>query len=107
MTIGGRSMRMLQWLAMFCLLTSAGFAEENYPPLKGKFDPKKTMNDLPLVYSDDFESGKADRWEPTDKSAWTVKDQSGNKIYALIKKKSDFKTPVRSPFNRSLLKDVE
>src|SRR5690606_37588448 len=62
---------------------------------------------LPLLYSGDFEQGNAKRWEPTDKSAWTVKDQGGNKIYALIKKKSNFKTPVRSPFNRSLLKDVE
>jgi hypothetical protein len=82
-------------------------AQENYPPLKGEFEPKKTLNDLPLVFSDDFESGTADRWEPTDKSAWTVKDQGGNKVYALTKKKSDFNPKHRSPYNRSLVKDVE
>jgi hypothetical protein len=99
-------MRITSWLAVFCLLATALRAQEPYPPLKREFQPKKTMHDLPLVFSDDFESGKAEHWEPTDKTAWKVVDQAGNKVYALIKKKSDFKTPVRSPFNRSLVKDV-
>ncbi len=100
-------MKILTGLAAFCLLaTIAARAEDAYPPLKGEFHPKKTMHDLPLVFSDDFESGKAAHWEPTDKTAWTVKDQAGNKVYALTKKKSNFKTPVREPFNRSLVKGV-
>ena len=33
-------------------------------------------------------------------------DQDGNHVYSQFKKKSDFKPPVRSPYNRSLLKDV-
>ena len=94
------------WLAVFCLMTTAGTAQENYPPLKEKFEPKKTFLELPLVFQDDFESGKADRWEPTDKTAWTVKDQGGNKVYALTKKRSNFNPKVRSPYNRSLVKDV-
>jgi hypothetical protein len=65
------------------------------------------MQDMPLVFKEDFESGKSDRFEPTDESAWTIKDQGGNKVYSLTKKKSDFKTPVRSPFNRALVKDIE
>lgn len=90
-----------------CLLAGGIQAEENYPPLKEKFEPAKTMNDLPLVYSDDFSAGQTKNWEPTDKTAWTIKTQGGNKVYALTKKKSQFNPPVRSPYNRSLVKDVE
>ncbi|MCA9071448.1 MAG: hypothetical protein KDA84_21115 [Planctomycetaceae bacterium] len=100
-------MRMASWLAFACLLTTALPAEEPYPPLKEEFQPEKTMKGMPLVFSEDFESGNAKRWEPTDKTAWTVKDQGGNKVYALIKKRSKFNPPVRSPYNRSLAKDVE
>ena len=101
-------MRGFCWFVAGVLLVANGFAQEtSYPPLKAKFKPAKAMNELPLVFSDDFESGKANRWEPTDKTAWTVKDQGGNKVYALTKKRSKFNPPVRSPFNRSLVKDVE
>lgn len=100
-------MRIIQWSIALCLVTSVALAQESYPPLKSQFQPKNEMHEMPLVFSDDFESGKAGRWEPTDKTAWTIKEQGGNKVYALTKKKSDFKTPVRSPFNRSLVKDLE
>lgn len=60
---------------------------------------------LPLILHEDFSAG-ADRWEPTDKSAWELQTEGEKKIFALIKKQSDFKPPVRSPFNRALLKDV-
>lgn len=62
---------------------------------------------VPLVLAEDFEQGKAARWEPTDPTAWTMGEKDGNHFYSLIKKQSDFKPPVRSPFNRALLKDVE
>jgi len=68
--------------------------------------PPQTLNGRPLVFSDDFESGKADHWEPTDSSAWKVVEQDGNYVYSEFKRKSEFKPPVRSPYNRSLLKDV-
>ncbi len=100
-------MRRLQCSALVCLFASAAFAQDAYPPLKGEFKPRKSMQNMPLVFSDDFESGKTERFEPTDKTAWTITDQGGNKVYALTKKKSDFKTPVRSPFNRALVKDLE
>lgn len=101
-------MRMCCLLAVLCLsAVNVSAQETNYPPLEGDFDPPKTMNELPLVFEEDFEAGKANRWEPTDKSAWTIKDQGGNKVYALTKKKSDFNPPVRSPFNRSLVKGVD
>ncbi len=68
--------------------------------------PPATFMDMPLLLAEDFESGKADRWEPTDAKAWKVDVQDGNHVYNLHNRKSDFKPPVRSPFNRSLLKDV-
>lgn len=64
------------------------------------------LNGLPLVFADDFESGRADRWEPTDPTAWRVVTEDGNRVYELFKKRSNFNPPVRSPFNRSLVKDV-
>lgn len=100
-------MRTIITSAVFGLITTAALAQETASPLAEQFEPKKENYDLPLVFSEDFEAGNANRWEPTDKSAWTVKDQGGNKVYALIKKRSDFTPRVRSPYNRSLVKDVE
>ncbi len=68
--------------------------------------PAETLKGLPLVTFEDFESGSAERWEPTDKTAWELKKQGENTVYSLVKKNSNYKPPVRSPLNRSLLKDV-
>lgn len=79
----------------------------DYPPLKPAPAPApQTMNGLPLLFEETFEDHGSKHWEPTDTSAWKVIDQQGNKVYALTKKKSDFNPPVRSPFNRSLRKDI-
>lgn len=86
---------------------SVGVAGEKRPtldPQPGK--PAKTLKGLPLIFSTDFESGKTKRWEPTDKTAWTISDQEGNKVYSLTKKRSNFNPPVRSPYNRSLIKGI-
>ncbi|MCX7420341.1 MAG: DUF1080 domain-containing protein [Planctomycetia bacterium] len=65
----------------------------------------KGITNLPLIFSDDFESGKAENWAPTDPAAWKIsKTETGN-VYSQFAK-SDTKTPVRSPFNRSMIKDV-
>jgi hypothetical protein len=73
-------MKRLFYTALACLLTMLTFAQDSYPPLKGEFQPAKSLQNLPLVFSADFESGQADRFEPTDKSAWTITDQAGNKV---------------------------
>ena len=93
------------WLAV---LSTPLVASGKYPPLQprpGKPEPR--LNGLPLVFADDFETGKAERWEPTDREAWTVTRQDGNHVYSLTRKQSDFRPPVRSPFNRSLIKDLD
>ena len=60
--------------------------------------------DLPQVYSDDFEQG-AKQWQPTDESAWKVQQTDKGQVYSQFKKRSDYSPPHRSPYNISLLKD--
>lgn len=60
----------------------------------------------PLLAHEDFD-GDASRWEPTDKAAWKVVKNEGRSFYSLIKKRSDYEPKVRSPYNYSLLRDVE
>jgi hypothetical protein len=68
-------------------------------------DTPQTLLGMPLLFSEDFESGKADRWEPTDAAAWRVVEQGDGHVYNLFRL-SEYKTPVRSPFSRCLVKDL-
>lgn len=68
-------------------------------------EPPATMNGLPLLFHDDFSAGNADNWEPSDPKAWRVVQQDGKTVYNQFAA-SKVQTPVRSPFNRSLIKDV-
>jgi len=61
--------------------------------------------DLPLLFSDDFEQG-AEHWQPTDENAWKVEEGDKGKVFSQFKKRSDYKPPHRSPYNIALLKDV-
>ncbi len=60
---------------------------------------------LPLVYEDDFEQG-ADNWQPTDDAAWKIKKTDKGQVYSQFKKRSDYNPPHRSPYNISLVKDI-
>jgi len=62
--------------------------------------------DLPLVFSEDFDDGH-DRWDLTDKDAWTLREVDGNKVFGLNKRKSAYEPKVRSPHNIALIKDME
>jgi hypothetical protein len=77
-------------LAAIVLLTARAAADEEQK--------------LPLLLAESFERG-ADRWQPTDAAAWTVKDLPDGKVLALVKN-SDYKPPHRSPLNMVLVKDV-
>ncbi|MCA9065273.1 MAG: hypothetical protein KDA96_19525 [Planctomycetaceae bacterium] len=65
------------------------------------------LRGMKLIYSHDFEDGKIDRYEPTDMEAWSLARSGENHVYSLTKKKSNFEPPVRSPYNRSLIRDLE
>lgn len=80
-------------LALFVTLAAVTFATVD---LQGA--------DLPLLFSEDFETG-AERWQPTDAKAWKLIDSAKGKAYSHFQA-SKFTPPYRSPFNFSLVKDV-
>lgn len=57
---------------------------------------------LPLLIEEDFSDGAAG-WKPTDDTAWVMKSAGGKHFYSLIKKRSKYEPPVRSPYNRAIL----
>ncbi len=66
----------------------------------------KSMQGLPLLFQENFQTGNSKHWEPTDEKAWKINHQGDNHVFSLTRKHSDFKPPVRSPYNRALLKNI-
>src|SRR5437879_3271087 len=77
---------------------SGGVARDGKPPAR-------EFKGLPLIFFDNFDSEKADRWEQSDPRAWKITEQAGNRVYSQFQA-SEVQTPVRSPFNRALVKDL-
>jgi len=108
---------MLRFLVSASLLTGlmllsfseTGSVEAKDPALLKTFKkgqvPQK-MQGLPLLFHENFETGNSKHWEPTDDKAWKMIHQGDNHVFSLIKKKSNYKPPVRSPYNRALLKNI-
>lgn len=69
------------------------------------YEPPAELNGWPRVFFDDFESGNLDRWQPSDPKAWKADVFEGRKVAHQFDQ-SQVKTPVRSPFNRSVVKDL-
>ena len=92
-------------LTAFILVTLA-LAAAVTPAGEKEASPPKTLKGHRLVFADDFESGQANHWEPTDANAWRVVQQGDNHVYNQFEKHSKFNPPVRSPYNRSLVKGV-
>jgi len=67
--------------------------------------PAQELLGMPLVYFDDFEKDPADRWEQSDPRAWKIIQQGANSVYSQFQH-LETKTPVRSPFNRALVKGL-
>lgn len=66
----------------------------------------KVETKWPLVFCDDFEGGSIDRWETSDPKAWRLAKVDGNSVFEQFQA-SKVQNPVRSPFNRALIKDVK
>jgi hypothetical protein len=64
----------------------------------------KEMNGLPLVFSEDFESGRGN-WVETDPEAWQIVDEGGNHVFSNFQS-SNYEPPVRSPLNIARIKDL-
>lgn len=60
---------------------------------------------LPLVFTDEFESGAISHWKATDPTVWRLAEHNGQRFLQQFAR-SDVQTPVRSPFNRSLVSDL-
>jgi hypothetical protein len=67
--------------------------------------PARELKGLPLVFFDNFDSPDADRWEQSDPEAWKITDHQGSRVYSQFRQ-SQVQTPVRSPFNRALIKNL-
>src|SRR5690606_652724 len=63
-----------------------------------------TAGRWPVVFSDDFEHGLG-RWQSPDPSAFRITKEGGNQVLDQFRQ-SHVLTPVRSPFNRAVVKDV-
>jgi hypothetical protein len=66
---------------------------------------EKEVKGMPLVLEESFEKGDAERWQPSDASAWKVVEEGDNHVYSLVKD-CKYSPPVRSPNNFSLVKEV-
>ena len=92
--------------AIVIVLVSLGVAAESggQTTREGK-PPARELAGLPLLFFENFESGRAERWEQSDPQAWKIVDQEGNHVYNQFRQSRDT-TTVRSPFNRALVKDL-
>jgi hypothetical protein len=66
---------------------------------------KDSGRDWPVIAKDDFETDPFPRWEPADKDAWKHEQTDKGGVFHQHKH-IVVKTPVRSPFNRNVMKDV-
>lgn len=83
-------------------------APEKMPALKAAPRQPKSVAGLPLRFETDFESADAAaKFQPTDSKAWKVVEQSGNRVYALVVRQSDYKPAQRSPYNIALVKGID
>lgn len=67
--------------------------------------PPAELLGRPLLLYEEFTSKDATKWELTDPKAWRFVDQDGNAVFNQFAQ-SKVQTPVRSPFNRAVVKDL-
>jgi len=68
-------------------------------------EPARELRGLPLVYFDAFEEDSLERYEFSDPKAWKL-GQSGDRNVLCQFQASKVENPVRSPFNRGLVKGL-
>ena len=74
-------------------------------PTLAPISADETKNDLPLVFSEDFEKGVA-RWELTDPKGWTHREVEKNHVFGINSRTNNYKPKVRSPYHIALIKDI-
>jgi hypothetical protein len=68
-------------------------------------EPPTMLHGLPLIFREDFSSGTLDMLQPSDPQAWKIEELNGNKVASQFQHIVT-QTPVRSPFNRAVFKDL-
>jgi hypothetical protein len=91
-------MRSLAIVAVLAALSLAVAAIADEPATSKK-------EEWPVVFQDDFELGKTDHWQPSDPKAWRLVKGDKSQVYNQFAQ-SQVETPVRSPFNRNVVKDL-
>jgi hypothetical protein len=89
----------------FCVIFAAVVSSSLLSAEQKQEKPQEKMNGMPLVFEETFEKGNADRWQPSDASAWKVVKEGDNHVYSLFKDCA-YSPPVRSPVNFSLIQDI-
>src|SRR5262245_18485906 len=67
--------------------------------------PARELKGLPLIFFDNFDADPNERWVQSGPRAWKLAEQNGNRVYSQFQH-IEVKTPVCSPFNRALVKDL-
>jgi hypothetical protein len=67
---------------------------------------EQPATELPLVFSDDFESGIA-HWETTDDTNWKLMSEGDNHVFGLTRRISNYEPKYRSPHNIALIKGIQ
>lgn len=102
------SASLITGLMLFTFTENSALEAKDPAPLKTlkKDQIPKSMQGLPLLFHENFETGNSENWEPTDDTAWKIIHQGDNHAFSLTKKRSKYEPPVRSPYNRALLKNI-
>lgn len=64
-----------------------------------------SLGGLPLLFQEDFESGWS-RWEIFDQPSFRLTSREGN-TFLQVPQRSAYEPPVRGPYNRALIRDLE
>ncbi|MDE0938009.1 MAG: hypothetical protein OSA89_19020 [Mariniblastus sp.] len=98
-------------VVMFLIVSFAGApwgvgqTTDNTPP-NVKRNKASHVDELPVVFKEDFEKGLA-RWEIIDDQSWKLEEHGAGKSLSIIRRNSEYAPKVRSPRHIALVKDVE
>jgi hypothetical protein len=88
-------------VVMFLIVSFAGApwgvgqTTDNIPP-NVKRNKASHVDELPVVFKEDFEKGLA-RWEIIDDQSWKLEEHGAGKSLSIIRRNSEYEPKVRSP----------
>jgi len=87
------------------MLLSLAFAAPGTAQTKDQPRPPREFAGLPLVFQDDFEQPTPERFQFSDPAAWHWRKAEGRTVLEQFQA-SQVENPVRSPFNRALVRGL-